>query len=125
MIYIRYTNRGFTNSGNEYVTVDYDDMKEFIHKAILILSKYAEMTTTTAGASTVIKKNKEMFGTRKGGTHNNRLSILGGIVHNYFNKDANFKNDISKSQLPYIENVINEYAVAFDEEEIKFIVDHF
>jgi hypothetical protein len=125
MFHIKYTNRGFTNSGNEYVTIDYDDMKEFIQRAILILAKYAESTTSTVGKNTVTQKNKELFGTRKGGTHNNRLSILGGVVHNYFNKDHNFKNDISKSQLPYIENVINEYAIAFDEEEIKFIVDHF
>lgn len=123
MLRIKYQSKGITNSGNEYITVDYDDMKEFIQRAILILAKYAELTTTPAGAKTILKKDKSQFGQRRSGTHNNRLSILGGVVYNYFNKEPNFKNDISKSQIPYIENVINEYAVEFDEELIKFVID--
>jgi hypothetical protein len=110
---INYSAKGFTKSNNDYVTIDEEDMAYLIQQAIITLSSYAELTASSEGSLLVTQRNKEMFG-RRGktsiapGRSNTRMSVLGGLVHNYMNKQESFKNDISVAQLPYITQVLNE-----------------
>lgn len=122
---IKYTPKGFTNSKNEYVSIDSQDMAALMNQAILTMSSYAELTATSQGSSIVLQRDKELFG-RRGktkiapGRANTRLSVLGGFVANYFKKQDAFKNDISVSQLPYIASVLNECAEELGFEPIVF-----
>lgn len=122
---IKYTAKGFTNSNNEYVTVDEDDMAYLLNQVIKTMASYAELTATSNGAGIVCNRDKELFGKRgkttiAPGRANTRLSVLGGIVNNYYGKDEKFKNDISLSQLPYIATVLNECCDQFGLEPIVF-----
>jgi hypothetical protein len=77
------------------------------------MATYSELTATSNGGPLVCNRDKELFGKRgkalvAPGRANTRLSVLGGMVNNYFSKEDKFKNDISISQLPYIANVLNE-----------------
>lgn len=131
MIIIHYVPKQYTNSDNEYVTIDENDMGILIRQCVLLLAKYAELTALSAGAKLLLTKNKEQYGYRgqkayiAPSTANNRLSLLGGVIDNYYKKASAFKNDLSKSQLPYLENIFNEAAEQFDDETIKFKVDFF
>lgn len=122
---IRYESKGYTNSNNEYVTIDQDDMADLINQAILVLTKYAELTASSGGSFVATHRDKDLFGKRgkadiAPGRANTRLSVLGGFIHNYFKKDKSFKNDISLSQLPYIEHVLNECCEEFGFEPLTF-----
>jgi hypothetical protein len=122
---INYTAKGFTNSNNEYVTVDADDMSYLMNQVIRTMAGYAELTASSEGGVLVCQRNKEMFGKRgktsiAPGRSNTRLSVLGGVVNNYFTKQESFKNDISSSQLPYITQVLNECCEEFGFEPIVF-----
>jgi hypothetical protein len=122
---IRYTPRGYTESNNDYVTIDEDDMGVLMNQIIVTLAKYAELTSTSNGSLIVTNRDKELFG-RRGktsiapGRANTRLSVLGGVVNNYYTKPAKFKNDISVNQLPYIVTVLNECCDQFGYEPIVF-----
>lgn len=122
---IRYTPKGFTQSNNEYVTVNEQDMAHLVQQAIITMSSYAELTATSQGSHIVLQRDKELFGKRgkaaiAPGRANTRLSVLGGFVHNYFRKQDAFKNDISVGQLPYIATVLNECADQLGYEAIVF-----
>ena len=122
---IKYTPKGFTQSNNEYVTISETDMAYLMNQCILTMSAYAELTSTSQGASIVLQRDKEMFGKRgktaiAPGRENTRLSVLGGFVTNYFKKAEHFRNDISASQLPYIANVLNECCDQLGFEAIVF-----
>jgi hypothetical protein len=122
---INYTAKGFTNSNNEYVTVDTEDMAYLMNQVIRTLAGYAELTASSEGGVLVCQRNKEMFGKRgktsiAPGRSNTRLSVLGGVVTNYFSKQESFKNDISSNQLPYITQVLNECCEEFGFEPIVF-----
>ena len=122
---IKYTSKGYTNSGNEYVTIDQDDMADIINQSILVLTRYSELTASSQGSFVATHRDKDLFGKRgkadiAPGRANTRLSVLGGFIYNYFKKDKAFKNDISLSQLPYIEHVLNEACEEFGFEPITF-----
>ena len=122
---IRYTAKGFTNSNNEYVTVDADDMGYLMNQVMVTMAGYAELTASSEGAVLVCQRNKEMFGKRgktsiAPGRSNTRLSVLGGLVNNYMSKQDSFKNDISLGQLTYITQVLNECCSEFGFEPIVF-----
>jgi hypothetical protein len=122
---INYTAKGFTNSNNEYVTVDETDMAYLMNQAIRTMAGYAELTASSEGSALVCQRNKEMFGKRgkttiAPGRSNTRLSVLGGLVNNYMGKQDTFKNDISLHQLPYITQVLNECCEEFGFEPIVF-----
>jgi hypothetical protein len=122
---IKYTAKGYTQSKNEYVTIDAQDMAYLMNQIIKTMATYSELTASSEGALLVTNRNKELYG-RRGkssvapGRHNTRLSVLGGIVNNYFNKQEQFKNDISLGQLPYISHVLNECCDQFGYEPITF-----
>lgn len=122
---INYTAKGFTNSNNEYVTIDETDMGYLLNQVIRTMAGYAELTASSEGAQFICQRNKEMFGKRgktrtAPGRSNTRLSVLGGIVTNYYTKQESFKNDISSNQLPYITQVLNECCEEFGFEPIVF-----
>jgi hypothetical protein len=122
---INYTIKGFTNSNNEYVTIDSDDMSYLINQVIRTMAGYAELTASSEGSTLVCQRNKEMFGKRgktsiAPGRSNTRLSVLGGLVNNYMGKQDSFKNDISLGQLPYITQVLNECCEEFGFEPVVF-----
>jgi hypothetical protein len=122
---IKYIARGLTNSNNEYVTIDQEDMGYLMNQVIRTMATYAELTATSNGAGIVCNRDKALFGKRgktiiAPGRENTRLSVLGGLVNNYFTKDEKFKNDISLNQLPYIVTVLNECADQFGYEPISF-----
>ena len=122
---IKYTAKGFTNSNNEYVTIDEDDMAYLMNQIIRTMAIYSELTATSNGAGIVCNRDKELFGKRgkaaiAPGRANTRLSVLGGVVTNYFKKQDAFKNDISLGQLPYIVTVLNECCDNFGFEPIVF-----
>lgn len=119
---VRYELKHITPTGVEYVEILDSDMKDLMQRSIMILAKYAECTIVKN--SNVLDTSKDLFGGRKGGKANNRLSLLGGFVYNYFTKEPRFRNHISKSQIPFIENVLNEYAESLDEEKIRFVINH-
>lgn len=122
---IKYLPKGFTNSNNEYVTIDGDDMSYLMNQIIVTMATYAELTAMSQASSIVLQRDKEMFGKRgkttiAPGRENTRLSHLGGFVNNYFKKQEAFKNDISVSQLPYITTVLNECCDQLGYEPIVF-----
>jgi len=122
---IKYTAKGFTNSNNEYVTIDSEDMAYLMNQIIVTMATYAELTAMSQASSIVLQRDKEMFGKRgktaiAPGRENTRLSQLGGFVNNYFKKQESFKNDISVSQLPYITTVLNECCDQLEYEPIVF-----
>lgn len=122
---IKYTPKGFTDSNNEYVTIDSDDMAYLMNQVIVTMATYAELTAMSQASGIVLQRDKEMFGKRgkttiAPGRENTRLSQLGGFVNNYFKKIEAFKNDISVSQLPYITTVLNECCDKLGYEPIVF-----
>ena len=122
---IKYQAKGFTHSNNEYVTVEALDMADLIHRAIITMSVYAEITAMSGGAGFVCERNRDLFGKRgktkyAPGRHNTRLSVLGGFVNNYFTKQESFRNDISTHQIPYLTNVLNEECELLGFEPIVF-----
>ena len=122
---IKYAPKGFTDSGNEYVTISDQDMAYLMNQAILTMAAYSELTSTSQGAGIVLQRDKELFGKRgktaiAPGRENTRLSVLGGFVTNYFKKPEVFRNDISSYQLPYITNVLNECCEQLGFEPIVF-----
>lgn len=122
---IKYTPKGFTNSNNEYVTIDNEDMAYLMNQAIITMSTYAELTAMSQSSGLVLQRDKELFGKRgkttiAPGRENTRLSQLGGFVNNYFKKQDTFKNDISVNQLPYIAIVLNECCEQLGFEPIVF-----
>lgn len=122
---LNYTVKGFTQSNNEYVTLEAEDMAYLIHQAIITLTSYAELTASSEGSALVTQRNKEMFGKRgktpiAPGRSNTRMSVLGGLVRNYMSKQDSFKNDVSLAQLPYITQVLNEACDELGYEPIVF-----
>lgn len=122
---IKYTARGFTQSNNEYVTIDSDDMVDMMQQAIKTLAIFAELTATSEGSRTLMNRNKELYGKRgktdiAPGRENTIMSVVGGLVRNYMSKDERFKNDISLGQLPYIAQALNEYGQELGYEPIVF-----
>jgi hypothetical protein len=123
---ILYTPRGFTNSRNEYGTLNEEDMTYLVRQVIETLGAYAELTASSQGRMYVTNPDKEKCGKRGSkasiapGRDNTRLSVLGGFVRNYFTKDNAFRNDISTSQMPYIESVLNECCDKFGFDAIVF-----
>lgn len=122
---IKYTAKGFTNSNNEYVTIDGEDMSYLMNQIIRTMATYSELTSTSNGSAIVCNRDRELFGKRgktaiAPGRDNTRLSVLGGVVNNYFAKDDRFKNDLSLGQLPHITTVLNECCDQFGYEAIVF-----
>lgn len=122
---IRYSARGFTNSNNEYVTIDADDMARLMNQAIKTLATFAELTATSEGSRTLMNRNRELYGKRgktdiAPGRENTIMSVIGGLVRNYMSKQDSFKNDISLNQLPYIAQALNEYGAELGYEPIVF-----
>jgi hypothetical protein len=122
---IRYTAKGFTNSNNEYVTIDADDMARLMNQAIKTLATFAELTATSEGSRTLMNRNRELYGKRgktdiAPGRENTIMSVIGGLVRNYMSKQDSFKNDISLNQLPYIAQALNEYGAELGYEPIVF-----
>ena len=122
---IKYTSKGFTQSNNEYVTIDPDDMQRLMSQAIKTLATFAELTATSEGSRTLMNRNKELYGKRgktdiAPGRENTIMSVIGGLVRNYLAKQDSFKNDISLNQLPYIAQALNEYGPELGYEPIFF-----
>lgn len=122
---IHYTQKGFTNSNNEYVTIVDTDMAYLISQAIETLAMLGELTATSQGSIAVTHRNKELYGKRgkariAPGRENTVMSIIGGLISNYYKKDQSFKNDISMGQLPYIANALNECCETLGYEPIVF-----
>jgi len=122
---IRYTARGFTQSNNEYVTIDADDMSRLLNQAIKTLATFAELTATSEGSRTLMNRNRELYGKRgktdiAPGRENTIMSVIGGFVRNYMTKQDAFKNDISLNQLPYLAQALNEYGKELGYEPIVF-----
>ena len=115
-----YHYKGETNSNCVYVTLQKESMDYLILRATKLLATYAELTATKDGEFLTKEKSKKLFGTRRSHIANNRMSLLGGLIHNYYKKANPFTNDISEGQLPYITNVINECHNELNEEEIVF-----
>ena len=127
---IVYKPKGFTDSGNEYVTLTPEDMTYLMNQIIMTMSAYSELTATSQGGSIVLQSNAELFGKRGKATiapyrPNTRLSTLGGIVYNYFRKQEEFRNDISLKQLPFIANILNECCDQLKFEPLVFRSDLF
>lgn len=122
---IQYTSKGFTQSNNEYVTIDADDMRDLMQQAITTLATFGELTATSEGSRTLMNRNKELYGKRGKtdigpGRENTIMSVIGGLVRNYMRKDEQFKNDISLNQLPYIAQALNEYGQELGYKPIVF-----
>jgi hypothetical protein len=122
---IKYTSKGFTQSNNEYVTIDDEDMAALMSQSITTLATFAELTATSEGSRTLMNRNKELYGKRgktdiAPGRENTIMSVIGGLVRNYQRKDAIFKNDISLNQLPYIAQALNEYGQELGYQPIVF-----
>lgn len=122
---IKYISKGFTQSNNEYVSVDPSDMSDLVHRAIMTMSVYSELTAMSGGSGFVCERNKDLFGKRGNsryapGRHNTRLSVLGGFVNNYFTKQEAFRNDISTHQIPFLSNVLNEECERLGFEPVVF-----
>lgn len=122
---IKYTSKGFTQSDNEYVTIDPEDMQRLMSQAIKTLATFAELTATSEGSRTLMNRNKELYGKRgktdiAPGRENTIMSVIGGLVRNYLAKQDSFKNDISLNQLPYIAQALNEYGPELGYEPIFF-----
>lgn len=122
---IKYTAKGFTQSNNEYVTIDSEDMAILMNQAIKTLATFAELTATSEGSRTLMNRNKELYGKRgktdiAPGRENTIMSVIGGFVRNYMSKQDSFKNDVSLNQLPYIAQALNEYGKELGYEPIVF-----
>lgn len=122
---IRYTARGFTNSNNEYVTINEEDMARLMNQAIKTLAIFGELTATSEGSRTLMNRNRELYGKRgktdiAPGRDNTIMSVVGGLVRNYMTKQDTFKNDISLNQLPYIAQALNEYGSELNYEPVVF-----
>lgn len=122
---IRYTAKGFTNSNNEYVTINPDDMTRLMNQAIKTLAIFGELTATSEGSRSLMNRNKELYGKRgktdiAPGRENTIMSVIGGLVRNYMSKQDSFKNDISLNQLPYISQALNEYGTELGFDLIVF-----
>lgn len=122
---IKYTSKGFTQSNNEYVTIDAEDMQKLMSQAIKTLATFAELTATSEGSRTLMNRNRELYGKRgkadiAPGRDNTIMSVIGGLVRNYLSKQDVFKNDISLGQLPYIAQALNEYGPELGYEPIVF-----
>lgn len=115
-----------TNSNCTYVTLDESDMNYLIRRVTLLLANYAELSITNEGLDILTQRDGKKFGKRGRASTgnfkpNSRLSLLGGVLTNYYNKEQNFKNDISEGQLKYIANVINECSIEMKYDSIEFI----
>ena len=124
---IRYSNKQ-TNAKCEYIEIHKEDMPKLIHRATMILTRYAELTADPNYIFVANERDQSQFGKRGKAAFapfkaNSRLSLLGGLIFNYYSKENSFKNDLSKTQIPYITNVINECAEAFDFDEIEFTIN--
>lgn len=122
---IKYTSKGFTQSNNEYVTIDDEDMQDLMNQSISTLATFAELTATSEGSRTLMNRNKELYGKRgktdiAPGRENTIMSVIGGLVRNYQRKNDIFKNDISLNQLPYIAQALNEYGQELGYQPIVF-----
>lgn len=122
---IKYSAKGFTQSNNEYVTIDSDDMASMMNQAIKTLAIFGELTATSEGSRTLMNRNKDLYGKRgktdiAPGRENTIMSVVGGLVRNYMSKQDAFKNDISLNQLPYIAQALNEYGAELGYEPIVF-----
>jgi len=122
---IKYSAKGFTQSNNEYVTIDSDDMAFMMNQAIKTLAIFGELTATSEGSRTLMNRNKDLYGKRgktdiAPGRENTIMSVVGGLVRNYMSKQDTFKNDISLNQLPYIAQALNEYGAELGYEPIVF-----
>ncbi len=122
---IKYSAKGFTQSNNEYVTIDQDDMSRLLNQAIKTLATFAELTATSEGSRTLMNRNRELYGKRgktdiAPGRENTIMSVIGGFVRNYMSKQDAFKNDISLNQLPYLAQALNEYGAELGYEPVVF-----
>jgi len=122
---IKYSAKGFTQSNNEYVTIDSDDMASMMNQAIKTLAIFGELTATSEGSRTLMNRNRDLYGKRgktdiAPGRENTIMSVVGGLVRNYMSKQDAFKNDISLNQLPYIAQALNEYGAELGYEPIVF-----
>jgi hypothetical protein len=120
---INYHYKGETNSQCTYVTVQPESMEYLIYRATILLAMYSELTSQSGGEFVIKEKDGKKYGKRsRGGSYiaNNRISLLGGLIHNYYKKEPHFRNDISEGQIPYITNVINECCAELNEPEIRF-----
>jgi len=123
---IGYSYKGDTNSNCVYVTIAEESMEYLIRRATLLLTVYAELTATRAGTFVASERNAGQFGKRGNTTvaahqTNNRLSLLGGLINNYYTKKPDYRNDISEGQIPFITFVLNECHTEMGEPEITFI----
>lgn len=122
---IKYVACGYTNSKNEYVTIDEDDMTWLIGEMIRTLATLGELTASSEGAKILLNRNRELYG-RRGkttfapGRDNTIFSLIGGVVNNYMKKESKFRNDVSLGQLPYIEHAMNETAECMERPSIVF-----
>ena len=122
---ILYHYKGDTNSDCVYVTIDEDSMAYLIKRATILLAMYAELTATPKGDFVATERNATNFGKRGKTTigsfkANSRLSLLGGLISNYYTKQSAFKNDISEGQIPFILSVMNECNVELNEPTLEF-----
>jgi hypothetical protein len=126
MLNIKYDLKS-TNANCQYVFISDEDMKEIIYRATIILAFYSELTADKKSLFVATDADESLCG-KRGKTSvaqfkpNTRLSLLGGLIGNYYNKDRLFKNDLSLSQLPFIENVLNECFDQFNFDQIQFTV---
>jgi hypothetical protein len=122
---IRYSHKGFTNSNNEYITINEYDMPHLLNRATFILAYYADMSAAKE-AKFVFTDKDPKYGRRGkkarygAGCQNTVMSLLGGFIVNYHTKAEAYKYDISLNQIEYIETALNELADVFKFDTIKF-----
>lgn len=125
MQYIRYNEKQYTNSNNEYIVINEYDMPILLERATYLLAYYADMSADKNGKFLFTDKDAK-YGRRgkkaKYGPscQNTVMSLLGGFLINYRTKSGDFKYEISHSQKEYLENAINECADLHGFDTIKF-----
>ena len=122
---IRYTDKGYTVSNNQYVTINEYDMPHLIERASYLLAFYADMSADKGGKFVFTDKDAK-YGRRGraarfgAGCQNTVMSLLGGFLINYRTKKGEHRYDISTTQMTYLENALNECADIHNFDPIRF-----
>jgi hypothetical protein len=122
---IRFTHRGYTDSNNEYGTINEYDMPILLERATYLLAYYADMSAAKE-AKFLFTDKVAKYGRRGSkatygkSSYNTVMSLLGGFLINYRKKHVDHKNDLSLNQMEYLCTAINELADMHGFDTIEF-----
>lgn len=122
---IRFTHKGFTDSNNEYATINEYDMPILLERATYLLAYYADMSA--AKEAKFLFTDKDAKYGRRGkkakygpSCQNTVMSLLGGFLINFRTKKSDYKYDLSLNQMEYLTTAINECADLHGFDTIEF-----